>query len=174
MKLIAIAAASTLLMLGTAHAQLRAPAGAYGELGYTQFKIGDDAGGGDVKPGAIRGIVGYNVHPNAAVEGMLAFGVKDDDDAKLKHAIGLYVKPKVDIANNFELFGRLGYTRAKTEGNGGPGIGSISDSEGGFSYGLGANFRFAPNAYVGADFMRYFKKDGVKLEGFTVGVGFRF
>ena len=180
MKLIAIAAASALLMIGTAHAQQArsAAAGAYAEIGYTQFNI--DGGGSDVKPGALRGIVGYNVHPNVAVEGMLAFGVKEDDvsvggvnaEVKLKNALGLYVKPKVNVGEAFEVFGRLGYTRAKVEAS----VGALSGSgsESGFSYGLGANFAFSPRAYVGIDYMRYLKEDGVKTDGFTVGVGYRF
>jgi outer membrane autotransporter protein len=186
-------------VFGTAHAQQArsALAGGYAEVGYTQLKISDDEGGGDAKPGAIPGILGYNLHPNVAVEGMAAFGVRDDDvtetvatpfgtftgtaEVKLRHAFGLYVKPKVDIGDAIEVFGRIGYTRAKlrasasvTVPGGGTASASESDSESGGSFGLGANFRFSPNAYVGIDWMRYLKKDGVKTEGVTIGVGYRF
>lgn len=199
MKMIAIAAASALLLLGTAHAQQARSAlsGGYVELGYTQLKISDDQGGSDAKPGALRGIAGYNLHPNIAVEGMLAFGVRDDEttetvatavgpvnataEIKLKNAIGLYVKPKFNVTDAFEVFGRVGYTRAKFEGTARatvPGLGTVSvsedDSESGASVGFGASYRFTPNAYVGLDYMRYIKKDGVKTDGLTLGVGYRF
>lgn len=197
MKLIAIAAASALLMLGTAAQAQQARStvgGTYAEVGYTQFKFGD---GSSLKPGAIRGIVGYDFHPNIAVEGMLAFGIRNDSvtetvvsgtdvatanvKAKLEHAYGVYLKPKANVTDALELFGRVGYTRAKVKATAdvalnGVAVGSMSDSstDGGFSYGLGANYKFSPAAYVGVDYMRYYKKDGVTADGFTVGVGFRF
>lgn len=199
MKMIAIAAASALLLLGTAHAQQArsAVAGGYVELGYTHLKISDDQGGSDARPGALRGFVGYDVHPNVAVEGMLALGVRDDritetvdttvgpvtvnGKIKLKNAIGLYVKPKMNVTEAIEIFGRLGYTRAKFEGSASatiPGVGTVSatddDSESGASIGFGANYRFSPNVYVGLDYMRYIKKDGVKTDGITLGLGYRF
>ena len=198
MKLIAIAAASTLLMLGGAAQAQQARStvgGTYAELGYTQLKFSGE--GASLKPSALRGIVGYDFHPNFAVEGMLAFGVRDDSisetvvsgtdtatanvKVKLQHAYGVYLKPKANVTDALEVFGRLGYTRAKVKGTAdvslnGVNVGSMSDSssDGGVSYGLGANFKFSPAAYVGIDYMHYFKKDGVKAEGFTVGVGFRF
>jgi len=168
MKLIAIAAASVLLMAGAAQAQqARQVGGTYAELGYTQFKFsGDNAT--SAKPSALRGIVGYDVHQNVAIEGMLAFGVSDDQGLKLNHAYGVYVKPKVNVAEALELFGRLGYARVKGTGGG------ESTTEGGASYGIGANYKFSPTTYVGVDYMRYFKKDGISANGLTVGVGFRF
>ena len=197
-KKIAIAAASALLVLGTAaHAQQARSSlsGGYVELGYTQLKLSGE--GSDAKPGAIRGIVGYDVHPNIAIEGMLAFGVKDDNATetvdtafgpvtatgkiKLKNAYGIYVKPKFDVTDAVQVYGRLGYSHAKFEASASasvPGVGTVSgtesDSDGGASYGLGANFKFSPNAYVGVDYMRYFKRDGVTVNGLTVGLGYRF
>ena len=198
MKMIAIAAASALLVLGTAHAQQARTAlsGGYAEIGYTQFKLSGE-GAADAKPGAIRGIVGYDVHPNVAIEGMLAFGVRDDSatetintvlgpvtgtaEIKLKNAYGIYVKPKFDVTDAVQLYGRVGYTHAKFEASASataPGFGTVSasesDSDGGASFGLGANFRFSPKAYVGVDYMRYFKRDGVNVNGLTVGLGYRF
>ncbi|MBK0391597.1 porin family protein [Ramlibacter algicola] len=189
------AAAAALLIAGGAQAQARTAASPlYGELGYTQLKLSGE--GLSVKPNMIRGIVGYDFHPNFAVEGMLAFGAGDDSQTftesaggttatgtvnlKVQNAYGVYLKPKADLGA-VELFGRLGYTHARVKGsevitvNGALfSSDSATDSDGGFSYGLGANWKFTPNAYVGVDYMHYYKKDGVKAEGFTVGVGFRF
>ena len=197
MKMIAIAAASTLLMLGTAQAQqARTTAGGtYAEIGYSQLKLSGE--GVSIKPNAIRGIVGYDFHPNFAVEGMLAFGAGDDSisetatsgantatatvKVKLENAYGIYLKPKANLSDSLEVFGRLGYSHAKFKATAdatlnGVSVGSESDSgsEGGVSYGVGANFKFSPAAYVGVDYMHYYKKDGMKVEGVNVGVGFRF
>ena len=196
MKLIAIAAASVLLMAGAAQAQsARQVGGTYAEIGYTQMKLSGD--GDSLKPGALRGIFGYEFHPNAAVEGMLALGIRNEERSesintgfgvatatakvKLKNAYGIYVKPKTNVSDALEVFGRLGYTHASFKADATvslPGVGSQSfsdsGSEGGVSYGLGANYKFSPTTYVGVDYMRYYKKDGVTVDGFTVGVGFRF
>ena len=199
-KIALIAASVALLFAGAAQAQtgFRAPTGTsplYGELGYTWMKFKVE-GGPNFDTGFVRGIVGYDFHPNFAVEGMLAFGVGDDTvtvtetapgvtavgtaKAKLSSAYGIYLKPKADVGP-VELFGRLGYTRARLKGStlvtvNGTVIDSDSgsSSDGGASYGVGANWKFTPNAYVGLDYMHYYKKDGVKAEGWTLGVGFRF
>jgi opacity protein-like surface antigen len=185
MKRIAIAAAAAIAMLSTAaQAQTAKTSPVYGEIGYTQFKVKDELSG-SIKPNALRGIVGYTLHPNVAVEGMLAFGISDDsltfDDGfgpvttelKLQHAYGIYVKPKFNVTPEFEVFGRLGYTKAKFKWNDVGGE-SGSDSEGDVSYGLGAAFNFNPRMSVGLDYMRYSDKDGVKVDGVTLNFGYRF
>jgi opacity protein-like surface antigen len=181
MKRLAVAAASVLLMLGTAQAQSRAPL--YGELGYSFLEIkGDD--GFKVKPHALRGIIGYEFHPNVAAEGMLAFGVRSDDvnfaggsaDVKLRHAFGVFVKPKFNFGPA-EVFARLGYARIKvksTECVTGLGCASFSDSDGDVAWGLGANYNFNPRMYVGADWMRLNDSDGGKVQGITISFGYRF
>lgn len=189
MKLIAIAAAaSAMLLAGGAQAQMARSANAgtaYGELGYSQLKISE--AGTSVKPGMLRGIVGYNFSDNLAVEGLLGFGVRKDDvtigiagvpvrvEGDVKHMFGVYLKPKA-VFGDFEVFGRLGYaeTRLKTTAAAGGVSASGSDSGSDWSYGLGANFNIAPRAYVGVDYMRYYKKDDVKIDGVTVSVGYRF
>jgi predicted porin len=172
MKRIAIAAAAAIAMLSTAAQAQTSPV--YGEIGYTMLKM--KAEGESVKPNALRGIVGYTLHPNVAVEGMLAFGVGDDSingvDVKLQHAYGAYVKPKFDVTPQFEVFGRLGFTEAKFKAT--DAAGSESDSDNDFSYGLGAAYRFNPRMSVGLDYMRYSDKDGVKVDGVTVSFGYRF
>jgi opacity protein-like surface antigen len=192
MRFVAVTAASVLLFVGTAHAQMaRSGMGgtagtAYGELGYTQLKISES--GLSVKPGMLRGILGYNFGENLALEGMLGFGVRKDNangvftgvpvniEGDVRHMVGIYVKPKVVLGNAFELFGRLGYTdtRLRTTASVAGFRGSETSSGSDWSYGLGGNFNIAPRAYVGLDYMRYYKKNDVKLDGVTVSVGYRF
>jgi opacity protein-like surface antigen len=179
MKLIAIAAASAFLMLGTAHAQ-QASSPLYGELGYTFLKVkGDD--GSKASPHALRGIIGYELHPVVAIEGMAAIGTRKDSfndgvedvSVKVKHAFGVFAKPKFSPTNELELFGRLGWVKTKFEASCPSGTcegGSDSD----FAYGLGLNYRFTPKLHVGIDYMRYLSKDGVKIDGVTLSVGSRF
>lgn len=183
MKRLAVAAASVLLMLGTAQAQTRAPL--YGELGYSFLEFKGD--GVKTNPQAIRGIVGYEFHPNAAVEGMLMFGTKGDDfnttefgvpvnvDLKLRNAIGVFVKPKYNFGN-IEVFGRLGWARVKVKATAcAAGVcASDSDSDNDFAWGLGANYQFNPRMYAGLDWMRLNNNDGAKIQGWTVNFGYKF
>ena len=166
MKRIAIAAAAALLMLGTAQAQqARATSPLYGELGYTFLNI--EGRGLNTDPQALRGILGYGFHPNFAVEGMLAFGTQSDNNVKLENAFGVFLKPKYDFGN-VEAFARLGWVRSDVE------VGAFSDDDSDFAYGVGLNYNFNPRTYVGADYTRYFDKDGVQVDGFTISIGYRF
>jgi opacity protein-like surface antigen len=146
MKRIAIAAAAALVMAGAAQAQQRTPASPwYGELGYSFLQVKESSTGFDATPQALRGIIGYNFHPYFAGEAMLSLGTSSDSDlgvdAKVKHAYGLFIKPKYDF-NNFEVFGRLGWARTKVDVSV-PGF-SASGSDSDFAYGVGVNFNFNP------------------------------
>jgi opacity protein-like surface antigen len=171
-----VAASAALLFAGAAQAQMRVATTSplYGELGYTFMKFKAD-GGPSFNTGLVRGIVGYEFHPNFAGELMLAAGTKDDTSSGVtidpRSAIGLYLKPKTNLGG-VEVFGRLGWTqvRANVSAVGVSGSGHDND----FSYGFGANINVAPRWTVGADWMRYTKKDGLATEGPTVSVGYRF
>lgn len=183
MKRLAVAAASVLLMLGTAQAQSRAPL--YGELGYSFLEFKSD--GFKAKPHALRGIVGYEFHPNFAAEGMLAFGVRSDDftvtefgvpvnvDVKLRNAYGVFLKPKYNFGPA-EVFARVGYARLKVKATACSGgvCASDSDSDGDVAWGLGVNYNINPRMYVGADWMRLNDDDGGKVQGMTISFGYRF
>jgi opacity protein-like surface antigen len=166
-KISAIAAA--LLLAGAAQAQAPKPE-LYGEVGYSFITI--DAGGTDLEPGLLRGIVGWNVHPYLAVEGLLATGVKDDNTfgikTKVSNAYGVYLKPKYDFGNGIQVFGRLGYVHTKIKSSFG------TDSDGDVSYGVGASYSFNKQWYGSVDYTSYYDKDNVKASGVTLGVGYRF
>jgi opacity protein-like surface antigen len=173
--------AALLLTLGSAQAQQMPPmtwSAAYAELGYTFLKI--DAFGTSFRPGAIRGIFGYDFHPNLAIEGMAAGGVNEDDknltiggvpanvEAKMDYMYGIWLKPKY-LYQQSELFARVGWAHTKAELTR-AGV-SRSESQDDFAWGLGANFRFRPNAYVGIDWMRYSNQSDSHVDGLTLSAG---
>ena len=146
-----------------------------------------DAVGTTGRPEGIRGIIGYDFHPYFALEGMVGGGTSSDTrdvdvgggvmspvNFKLSSMYGIWVKPKYDI-NQFELFGRLGYTHTsvKATSSNFPAINS-NQSDNDFSWGLGANYHFTPQMYVGLDWMRYSNQSGHKIDGMTLGLGYRF
>lgn len=162
-----------------AQAQTRNQAGPlYGELGYSPIKI--KYADTSVTPKVLRAMVGYELSPNLAIEGMLGMGVSDDStkvgsvsiNGEVDHTVGIYLKPKAAITPDLEVFGRLGYARSKLTFSA---LGMTeSDSSSDASYGLGFSYRFDPKISLTVDYMSYYNKNGWKANGLTVGVGFRF
>ena len=188
MKLLAIAAASAILMFGTAaqaqQAMQKSPF--YGELGYTFLKF-DDGLGGNSRPGAVRLLAGYDFHPFFGVEGLAAWGVSKDDttvvaggvpvrvEYDLSHIYGIYLKPKYNY-QNWEFFARLGWadTKIKATASSGAFSANASGSDSDFSYGLGVNYQINPKWYGGLDYMMYNDKGGARVRGINLAVGYRF
>ena len=176
MKHIARIAVTTALALAgaAAHAQY------YVEGAYTPttIKIED---GAKLKPAMLSATVGYDLHPNFAVEAMLGLGAKKDSatdgtnsgSIKYKHAYGVYLKPRYQLSQEFEIFGRAGFTHGKLEGSDSTG-GNGNVSGGTFSWGLGGNYAIDKQLYLTASYMNFYKKDGLKIDGFNLGVGYKF
>ncbi len=179
--LAAAAAAALLLGTGAAQAQMMTPSW-YGELGYTFLRV--EAAGDSARPGAFRGVLGIDLHPYFALEGMLAGGANDDTTSgaingvpaditvDLKNMYGLFAKAKYDMGA-LQLFGRLGWAHTKVEVNSRTaGVPDTTQSDDDLAWGLGANFRFNKNWYVGGDWMRYSNQSGHKVDGLTLSVGY--
>jgi len=85
--------------------------------------------------------------------------------------LGVFAKPKYAI-DNFEVFGRLGWVQSKLRTR--SAAGTVNDSDGDLAWGVGANYNINPSTYVGVDYLRSHDKRNSKIDGWTVGVGFRF
>ncbi len=153
--------------------------GIYGEIGLTSLNYSEP--GYALSPsGAIRVIVGADLAPNLALEGMAAFGTSEGSLAisgvlvkgKVDTMYGVYLKPKTKISDAIEVFGRVGFASAKATFTA-PGF-AYTTSGNDFSYGVGANFNVAKNASVGLDYMSYYNKTGVSVNGMTINIGFKF
>lgn len=154
--------------------------GLYGEVAYAPLKLSTsvDGLGLSAKPAVVRGLLGLELSPHVALEGMVAAGAKKDNitlsgtnsgvDTKISNMFGVYVKPKLQVGPGLELFGRLGYVRTKLK------VDNESASEGSLSYGLGASYAFNPALSLSADYMIYNDKDDVKIDGVSIGLGFKF
>ncbi len=187
-KLVPLVATAMLLGMGGAHAQLLGRTGAntaaatpstYGELGWSRVDV--ENSGASARSDLLRGIVGYNFHPNAAAEAMLGIGIRDSGsttllgvpaDLKVKHVFGAYAKPKLNLTDNIEVFGRLGF--AQTRHTISTALAGRTEREWDLSYGLGVNFNINPQTYVGLDWMSYLDKGSSQVDGMTLSVGMRF
>lgn len=141
------------------------------------------------KPRMLAGIVGYSVHPNLAVEGMLGVNAGKGNTtftdvnnqsitASLKYtsSYGVFLKPRYAIDPQFEVFARLGYVKSNASSSATSGNASTaySGSDSDFAYGIGGNYNFDKNLYASLGYMVYYKKDDVKTSGFNFGLGYRF
>jgi len=170
-----LVALALVALAGSASAQ-----GFYGELGYTALKLEATDGVNTIefKPGALRGIVGYSLLENLAVEGMVAFGVKDSDislngvgtgiKGDLDNSYGIFLKPRIKVAQGLEVFGRFGYLRSKFSGAG------VSASDSDFAYGVGLNYSINRAWSVNFDYLNYNDTGATKASGYTIGVGLKF
>lgn len=169
------------LMSASVLAQSAASKPLYVELGYSPIEIKDNNLPGQSFDNAVlTGIVGYKFHENLAGELFLATGVSDDTirvggstyTADVKNSYGLFLKPTVMLGRQFELFGRLGFTRSELDWTEN-GV-RTSESETSFAYGAGFNYHFTDTFYGQAAYMSYHDKDGTDAKGLLLALGLRF
>lgn len=176
-KSLAFAAAS-LAFAAAANAQM--PSGAYAEVGYTAATYTSSGTSKTVNPSAIRLIVGGNINTNLGLEGMAAFGAGSsnvnvsgvDIAVKIDNMYGLYLKPKYQLNDDVELFGRVGFAHVGASASA-MGV-SATDSVDGASYGVGGSFKLKDKYSLNVDYMSYGSKDGGNYNGLTVGLGYKY
>ncbi len=164
---------------GSALAQSQNPSGGlYGELSYVAVKVKDS--GYSLSPKVLRAIIGTEVNPNLAVEAALGTGLSDGSTqvygvkvtGEVDRMFGLFLRPKVNLSPDLELFGRVGMVRTKVSlsllGR------SASDSDTDIAYGVGLAYRLGKNASVVVDYMNYYNEDGTKATGLAFGARYQF
>jgi opacity protein-like surface antigen len=165
-KLVKITAALGLVLLA-AGAQAQ---NLYGEVGYGALTYKEP--GIKLSPDMVRGTLGYQFAPNFSAEGMVGLGAGTDTGAgtslKVDNMVGAFVKAQYYLTDSFAVHGRLGATRTKLKING------ASDTGSSFAYGAGVSYDINKSVYVNADYMNYYDRNNQKIDGYTVGVGYRF
>ena len=112
---------------------------------------------------SITGRVGTNINANFGVEAEAGYGINDDKfggvTLKEKGNIGGYAVGRAEVAPNFSLLGRMGYSHTWAEAELG-GIKTKSD-DGSFAVGAGAEYMFDDANGIRGDYTRLTKNDGV-------------
>ncbi len=149
-------------------------AGLYGGMNYTFVNIDDDVVDADL--GTLSGKVGAMVTPFFGVEARAGFGVDDDTisgvEVSADNFFGGYATLNMVNESPMTPYVILGFTRFELEASG-PG-GSVSDDDSDVSYGIGLNVDVAPQVAGNVEYMRYYDKDGVTVDGLGLGVTFSF
>lgn len=153
--------------------------GNYFGVGVTQFNIDDSSFEADVL--TLDGRIGTYFNENFSGEIRAGFGVQDDTinfdlnssvDYEMKNYYGAYLRAGVPAGEVFYPYAIVGYTRGKVEASF---MGaSASESESDFSYGLGADFALSNDFDITLEYMNYLDKDGVEVDGISLGFKARF
>lgn len=146
----------------------------HGSAGYANISTEDS----DVNLDAVTGRIGARFTPYLGVEGEASLGLGDESlvpgvDVKLNYDAAVYGVASYPVAQNFEVFGRVGYGTTEIEASG---LGSTAtvDSES-WNYGVGANYFFDGTNGVRADYTRRdFQDDNGNADVWTVSYVRRF
>ena len=178
-----LAAVAAFSFLGAAHAA-GAESPLYVELGYSKLSVKGSVPGLAVKasPGAISGIAGYQLNENLSVEGLLAFGAGGSEaklngvgtgvDIKVGTGVGFFTRASVNVSDDLQVFGRLGWQHSRLKFS--DSTGSESDSGSDVAYGFGLNYNLSKSSYLQASWMSYYNKNNTKISGFGLSYGIRF
>jgi len=160
------------------------PTGPYLEIGYMPWSYTEAYSGKTYtwdNGGAVRLVLGMDVHENLAVEGLYATDTTDptvtigtySSATNWASTYGVYAKPNIDVSKDVNLFARVGYavssltaspTSTRTRQ-------LSSDS---ISYGLGASYRITKSVSINGDYMVYYQGSPSVVSGYTLGLGFNF
>lgn len=157
----------------------------YGEIGVTPLSVKGSVDGNTLKsqPTMAGVVLGYEFHPNFALEGMAGTNLDADPiklngvevpgtSLKVQRAYGFFIKPKAMLTPELELFGRLGWIENKTTGQ--VNSYSLTDTDNDFAYGLGLNYHFNKTTYGSLSYTNFYDKQGTKTQGATLAVGMKF
>lgn len=172
----AAALSGALAISGTAQAQT---SGLYAGVSLTQVNYKEE-GFPSAKPIAIAGKFGKQFTPNIALEARFGIGVSDDEvDAggipvklEVDNYYGVYGKAMLPVGAGGSIYGLLGFTRAKVTASAGGFSASASDDD--VSFGIGGELNISPTAAITLEWARLIQAEGVKIEGLSIGVNFRF
>ena len=150
----------------------------YADLSYARLTL--DSSGYSVTPSDAIVRVGYDFTKNFSVELVGATSVASanvnilgyDVALKVDNGYGAYLKGRVEVAPNFELFAKAGWVHATISASV-PGV-AASSSDSSASYGVGLHYMFAKPWYLQADYVSYYSKSGDTIKGPSIGVGVRF
>jgi hypothetical protein len=138
-KFVSLITVAALSMTATVHAETASKF--YGNIGYARTTLGSDNTFNAVSVG---GGTHFNTYFGAEVEG--AFGISETDlsgidaTAKLDYSAGAYLTGTYPVAPDFDLTGRIGYTKTQISAEY---MGyKVSESDSGAAVGIG--FRYFP------------------------------
>jgi len=154
-----------------------AQSSSYGEVAYVSGRYSEP--GISANPTSLRLLFGMKSSDSLSYEGLLALGMATGNGRylnvnygiKANSVLGFYAKGTSKLSDSVQVFGRLGFTRTSlTDSASGPGGSAQQTTSGGsLSYGAGLNFNIDTSSSVNLDYMAYYNRNGINLNGLGVG-----
>lgn len=178
-KLNTIAALLLVTMVETT-AEAVTPGIQYLGANYTSMTFSEDGIDTEYNPTALIGRYGVNTTKYFSFEGRVGTGLSGDTQRlfftdttlDLDSMFGLYGIGHINIMSSSSLYGLLGITQVKATVST-PGLQS-TDSESGFSYGIGTDISISDGAQINLEYTQYLDESNVDLSAFSIGLKFNF
>jgi hypothetical protein len=81
-------------------------------------------------------------------------------DIKVGTGVGFFTRASVNVSDDLQLFGRLGWQHSRLKFS--DATGSDSDSGSDLAYGFGANYNLSKSSYLQASWMSYYNKNSTR------------
>ncbi|MFD1007661.1 porin family protein [Oceanisphaera ostreae] len=125
---------------------------------------------------ALYGRLGTEFTENFSGEIRIGTGLDDDKlygtKVELNYFYGAYVRGTIPVTDAFYPYAIVGFTRAELEYKV-PGL-SVNDSGSDVSFGVGTDIRLTANTDLNLEYMNYYDKNDISVDGFSVGFTYRF
>lgn len=136
------------------------------------------------KPTAFRGILGFKQSDNLAYEAVLGAGISDgtfryynaNGTLGVSSMVGFFAKASNKLSDDVEVFARAGLVSAKVNGSASAGGYRVSQGSSGsdFAYGVGIKYNLTKDYGLVLDYMNYYNKSDIKIQGLSVGVSLKY
>lgn len=115
--------------------------------------------GEDLNPGGLRFLYGYNLNSAFSFEfayfnGLTSDETNDGNDFDVDEGFGNYLRGAFPVNKVLNVYARLGLTALRFERSNASG-GSWDQTDLGYSYGLGLDYRLGGDAYLNVDYTIY-------------------
>lgn len=128
--------------------------------------------------------VGRPIAENVSVEGLLATGLGSYNikitgptavgptTGRLNLAYGVFLRGTVPLDRKLDFLARFGRIEGYSTVSRTSGAEKIGGSD--WAWGMGLNYRLDETSYLTSSWLRMYNKDGVRVNGFMLGVGRKF
>lgn len=123
---------------------------------------------------AASGKLGYEINDYLSIEGLAGTGISDgttgsgatSTELSVDHILGIHLKAKYSLGNEFKIYGLVGYSEVKLTAN--TSTATATDSTSDTSFGAGVTYNLNNDSAISLDYVNYIDKSFLELNGLTL------